>query len=173
MKNTVISILFLTISTFQIFTPSVVLANHLQPKNGCDLTQPNHCVKGYSCLPSQSDPQRGICQEDPFGENFGKIQPPEALKNFIGTDQTGSGAISKFLTNLIALIYIIATIVLIFMLLWGAFDWITSGGDKEKVHAARERITQAFIGIILFAVAFAVIAVVGAFTGFKFFVGQP
>ena len=103
---------------------------------------------------------------------FGTIAPPPAISTFIGSDPTGAGGISKFLSNLIALIYTIATIVLIFMLLWGAFDWITSGGDKEKIQEARGRITNAIIGIVLFSLAFAAIAVLGEFTGFKFFEGQ-
>lgn len=105
-------------------------------------------------------------------DTFGTISPPPALSNFIGTDPTGAAGISKFLTNLVALIYTLAAVVFIFMLLWGAYDWITSGGEKEKMQTAKERITQAFVGIILFAAAFAVIAILGRFTGFIFFVGQ-
>ncbi len=103
---------------------------------------------------------------------FGSISPPPALQKFIGDDPTGAGAISKFLSNGITLIYSIAAIVLLFMLLWGAFEWMTSGGDKEKLSSAQKRIMSAIIGIILFAVAFAVIAVLGQFTGFTFFAGQ-
>jgi len=103
---------------------------------------------------------------------FGQIKPPDALKDFVGKDPSGAGGISKFLSNLIVLIYSIATIVLIFMLLWGAFDWMTSEGDKEKLSKAQQKIINAIIGIILFAIAFAVIQVLGRFTGFTFFVGQ-
>lgn len=99
---------------------------------------------------------------------FGQIQPPQAIQNF----GFGGLGISKFLSNTIALIYIIAIIVLIFMILWSAFEWLTSGGDKEKVESARRRLTYAFLGIILFAAAFAVIQIIGRFTGFNFFVGQ-
>ena len=73
---------------------------------------------------------------------------------------------------LITLIYIVATIVLLFMLLWGAFDWLTSEGDKEKVENARRKIINAIVGIMLFAIAFAIIQVIGQFTCFKFFAGQ-
>jgi len=46
------------------------------------------------------------------------------------------------------------------------------GGDKEKIASARGRIFNAIIGIILFAIAFAIIRVIGQFTGFTFFKGQ-
>lgn len=104
---------------------------------------------------------------------FGTITPPSPIADFLGSsDKTGAGAISKFLSNFVTLIYSAAAIVLIFMLLWGAFDWMVSGGDKEAVAKARNRIINAFIGILLFAVAFAIIQVLGQFTGFTFFAGQ-
>lgn len=38
-------------------------------------------------------------------------------------------------------------------LLWGALDWIGSGGEKEKIVKAQGKITQAIVGIcILFSV---------------------
>ncbi|MDD5415438.1 MAG: pilin [Candidatus Daviesbacteria bacterium] len=103
---------------------------------------------------------------------FGTITPPSPIAGFIGGDQTGTAGISKFLSNGVALIYSIAVVILVFMLLWGSFEWIISEGDKEKIAAAQKRILNAIIGIILFAVAFAVIKLLGQFTGFEFFVGQ-
>lgn len=103
---------------------------------------------------------------------FGTVSPPPALKGLVDKDPTGVGGISIFLSNLIALIYMLAMFVLVFMLVWGAWDWITSGGEKEKLDGARKKLINAIIGITLFAVAFAVIKVLGVFTGFEFFVGQ-
>lgn len=103
---------------------------------------------------------------------FGKIQTPIVFRHFIERDASGASAISMILSNLVTLIYSIATIVLIFMILWGAFDWLTSGGDKEKLEHAKSRLINAFVGIMLFAIAFAVIQILGKFTGFTFFVGQ-
>lgn len=105
-------------------------------------------------------------------DTFGKISPPPAIAPFVNKDSTGSGGISSLLSNLIQLFYGLAAVVLIYMLLWGAYDWITSEGQKEKLESARNKIINALIGIILFAMAFAVIQVIGQFTGFKFFVGQ-
>ena len=163
-------LIFLIISVFCLFNAPVTNAE------SC-FKNPHTCDQypGLSCLADPQHPEDTElyrCLPDPFGTNFGKIQAPAPLAGFLQKDPTGAGGISQFLSNLIALIYTIATIVLIFMILWGAFDWLTSGGEKEKVEAARNRITYALIGMILFAVAFAAIAVLGTFTGFKFFVGQ-
>lgn len=98
---------------------------------------------------------------------FGKITPPDPLKPF--TEKGGAGGISLFLSNLVILIYEIAAVIFIFMLLWGALEWILSGGNKESLDKARGRITNALIGITILAVAFAILSLVSTFTGFKFF----
>lgn len=107
-----------------------------------------------------------------FQKNFGSINPPPAIQKFIGTDPTAAAGISRFFSNLVALIYIVAIVALIFMILWGAFDWIISEGEKEKIQSAQKKIVNALIGITLFAAAFAIIQLIGTFTGFTFFTGQ-
>ncbi len=107
-----------------------------------------------------------------IGQIFGNITPPSPIAQFAGGNATGATGISTFLSNLISLIYIFAAIALLFMFLWGAFDWITSEGDKEKVKSAQNKIINAIVGIILFAVVFAFLRVLSAFTGFEFFQGS-
>lgn len=109
---------------------------------------------------------------DAVDETFGKILRPPSLGGLTQTNETGAEVISKILSNLVTLIYSVAAVVLVFMILWGAFDWLTSEGDKEKLENAKRKLINAFIGIMLFAVAFAVIQILGKFTGFTFFVGQ-
>lgn len=154
----IIGICYSLINAFAALAVDIGVNGFCNPNSTTD-----RCAASLSCLKDKDGDY--ICQP-----TFGVIQPPDFLKNFIGTDKTGAAGISKFLSNLIALIYAIAAIVLIFMLLWGAFEWLTSGGDKEKVSSAQKRIISAIIGIILFAIAFAVIQVLGTFTGFTFFV---
>ncbi|MDP3974080.1 MAG: hypothetical protein Q8P92_04615 [Candidatus Daviesbacteria bacterium] len=98
---------------------------------------------------------------------FGTIEPPDQLKGLVGKDQTGTQGLSLFLSQLVALIYVAAAVMLLFMLLWGGWDWMTSGGDKEKLAAARDKLIHALIGIGLFAAAFAIIRVIETAFGFK------
>ncbi len=109
---------------------------------------------------------------DKIDETFGKINTPPVFKAFIEKDSSGGSAISHFFSNGVTLIYYLAFVVLIIMLVWGAFDWLTSEGDKEKIASARGKLINAVIGIILFAIAFAAIQILGNFTGFTFFKGQ-
>lgn len=141
----------------------------------CNPSDPNtHCNKGYSCQESKSKAGTYLCQltTSGIGNIFGKITAPDAISKLAGKDTTGASGISKFLSNLVQLIYTFAAIALLFMLIWGAFDWIVSEGDKEKLQAAQRKILNAIIGIVLFAVAFAIISILGTFTGFRFFQGQ-
>lgn len=129
---------------------------------------------GFSCQPSD-DPRQpaGVCKPDTVGSFFGKISPPPELKPFLKNDTTGASGISAFLSNLIALFYSMAAIAVVFMLVWGAFEWLTSGGNKEQLEKARNRIISAMVAILLFAAIFAILNVLGVFTGFEFFAKPP
>lgn len=99
---------------------------------------------------------------------FGKITPPDFLLPL--TNRGGAGGISFFLTKVVELIYLVAGIIFLFMVIISAFQWMLSGGDKEAVSKARGRLTWAIIGIVLLALAFVIIRVIGQIIGFKFFV---
>lgn len=64
------------------------------------------------------------------------------------------------LTFVIRFFFIVAGIMAILYLLLGAFAWITSGGNKESVDKARDKILNAVIGIILIFVVLALVAVI-------------
>ncbi len=67
----------------------------------------------------------------------------------------GYSDLGKFITNIVGLAFGIAIIVVLIMLVWGAFDWILSGGDKDAVGKARSKIVNALIGLAVLSVAFA------------------
>lgn len=50
----------------------------------------------------------------------------------------------------------IALLILLFMLVTGAIQWMTSGGEGAKLTEARERITNAIIGIIILSGSLAI-----------------
>lgn len=164
----------LAFSIVFLFLTTTVIAADKPPDATCepriDICTPKDGVN-YSCQPGPPDAagkRNYTCQVDVFGQ----IETHPAIKNLLGKDQTGAAGISQFLSNFIKLIYTVSAIALVFMLLWGAFDWIISEGNKEKLQAAQQKIIAAVIGILLLAVAFAIIQVLGAFTGFTFFAGQ-
>lgn len=77
---------------------------------------------------------------------FGGISPPAAM-NVGGSDPVAG--LGKFIGFGINMFILIAGMFLILYLLWGAFDWIASSGEKEKIVKAQNKITNALIGIVL------------------------
>ncbi len=90
------------------------------------------------------------------------IERPKVNNTNVGYDNP-----SEFVKNIITFAFIIATIAVLFMLVWGALEWILSGGDKEKVASAQKRITHALVGFAILAVAFAIATLAGQFLGFN------
>jgi hypothetical protein len=68
---------------------------------------------------------------------------------------------------------IAAGIWFIFQFLIGGFFWITSGGDKQKLHEARERITNAFVGLLIVVVGWAILSFAGQFFGYDILLKNP
>lgn len=75
----------------------------------------------------------------------------------------GIGFFQRFLPNLITLALIVGALAFLFVLILGAIQWITSGGDKANLESARGKIVAGIIGVgILFSV-FAIINLIEVF----------
>lgn len=86
---------------------------------------------------------------------FTFAQPPQFSITSIGT----------FIGSVISLIFIIAGVLIFVYIAWGAFQWITAGGDKSQTQAARERISGALIGFSIFALLVAITLLAEYFFG--------
>lgn len=67
-----------------------------------------------------------------------------------GSPQAGFSALLVAGVNIFL---IVGGIAALFYMLWGAIDYITSGGEEEKVTKARQKLTYAALGAILMIVA--------------------
>ncbi|MEK7577553.1 MAG: hypothetical protein AAB492_02955 [Patescibacteria group bacterium] len=85
-----------------------------------------------------------------------------------GGQEAGSSAIGAVLGAIIGAIIIMCFMVAFLYLLLGGFDWITSGGDKTKLTSARDKITNALIGLIIVGTVWAITVLVGQFVGIDF-----
>jgi len=90
---------------------------------------------------------------------IGKISPPPGIGILGGEVGT---ALARLFETGIRIFIIVAGFALIIYLLWGAYDWIISGGEKERIAKAQAKITNAVIGMILI---FVMLAVWGLVTG--------
>lgn len=91
----------------------------------------------------------------------------------LGNNQPGgvtrNTTVGNIISNALLIVFIVAGLAVLVFLIWGAFDWITSGGDKEKVSAARRKITNAFIGLVLLALAAFLVTLIGQVVGINLF----
>jgi hypothetical protein len=75
--------------------------------------------------------------------------------------------LSVWLNAILSFVMIVSALLVLLYLIWGAIEWITSGGDKGKVDQARQKIIAAVIGIIIVAASYAVFLLVLNFVGFE------
>lgn len=96
------------------------------------------------------------------------LSPAVVLAQSIKVEKPPQGfsSLGDFITKVLTFSFLIAILVVLAMLIWGAFEWITSGGDKDAVGKARGRIINALVGLAVLAIAFALARVAAQFLGF-------
>ena len=90
------------------------------------------------------------------------------INNIIGTINSPSNAdiykdpvnvgLGKIISTGIQLFFFLAGLAALVYLLWGAFDWIISNGEKEKLQKAQNKIQSAVIGLVLMVIVVTVLA---------------
>lgn len=100
---------------------------------------------------------------------FGTVNKPPGSE-FVGNDPVqGLGNLIAFFIQIVLFIGGLAALL---YLLWGAFDWINSSGEKEKLTKAQNKMMNAVIGLILMVAAFTIFSfVMGTVLGGKFGIG--
>ncbi len=71
-----------------------------------------------------------------------------------------AGAVTNFAERMAVLwrtVVIIGGLAFVLYLLWGGVEWITAGGDKQKIETARGKITQGIIGLAILAASYVIV----------------
>lgn len=71
----------------------------------------------------------------------------------------------SLISGLVNLVLMLAGIVFFFMFVIGGIKWIMSEGDKTKLDAARQQITNSLIGLAIIFVAWAIIVLLDTLFG--------
>lgn len=114
-------------------------------------TKADTCDQGLICKPLAANPAAGTCEIPTIN---------------ITKPTQGFASLGNAVSNILTIAFTVAILVVLVMLIWGAFEWITSGGDKDTVGKARGRIINALIGLAVLAVAYALARVAAQFLGF-------
>ncbi|MBI2596444.1 hypothetical protein HYW46_06985 [Candidatus Daviesbacteria bacterium] len=91
-----------------------------------------------------------------------ELQPPSGIEHLSGgLDTTGQ----KFINTGYQLFFIVAIIVALIFMMFSGIQWITSGGDSEKLASEKKRMVFAILGLMLVAAAFFIANMVVKTTG--------
>lgn len=87
---------------------------------------------------------------------------------FEGSVETGDFFYTSFprlISAILRIVIVIAALLVFFYLIWGAIEWITSGGDKGQTEKARNKITASIIGLVILSATVALFFLVMSFFG--------
>ena len=102
----------------------------------------------------------------PAGPDWvGTLDSPAGVK-IGGTELDPSNAnetVGNVLTWLLDIAFAVAVILVLGNIIFGAYQWITSGGKSDKIAAGRNRIIWAIVGLILVAAAWGLTVVIQGF----------
>lgn len=90
--------------------------------------------------------------------DYGQIKAPGGIPTG-GLEPGGTG--QKILQTGIELFFIAAVVIALIVMIFSGIQWITSGGDKQKLASARNRLVFAIIGLVVVFLAFFIIGVIG------------
>ncbi|MFA5932633.1 MAG: pilin [Microgenomates group bacterium] len=71
-----------------------------------------------------------------------------------GNSAIASPTIGGIITPALEAVFLIASVLMFVWMVWGIFQYIFAGGEKEKLAKARSRITWAIVGFIIVLLAF-------------------
>lgn len=113
-----------------------------------------------------------------------KLSPDGGFKGFgpLGlegqTAYAGGGLLTDFISSAIGIISVIAIIWFVFVLITGAFSFMTAGSDKAAIEAAQKKILNGVIGLAVTVFGVFVIKLIGTVIGLpdilnlNFFLGE-
>lgn len=97
------------------------------------------------------------------------INPIDGLtNNFRGLANITGNNLGTTIGRLITAIFVIAAIIALFYLIYGAIKWIISEGDKQKVADARNHIIAAIVGLVIVFLSFFILSIILGLFGISF-----
>lgn len=73
-----------------------------------------------------------------------------------GNSSVKDASIGGVLTPAFEIVFLIVSVLLLVWLVWGIFQYIFAGGNKENLAKARSRITWAIVGFCIVLLAFTI-----------------
>lgn len=97
---------------------------------------------------------------------LGSFQP--ATNAYSAGSETQAGALAnmeKFISNVIGFLTVVGAVMFVIFFVMGAFQWITSGGDKGSLEKARNRMVQGILGLVILVASYSILGLLGSLVG--------
>lgn len=102
----------------------------------------------------------------PGGSYFLDILNPTGYSTGVtGPGQQAAQPLGDLINNITSAIFVIGGILLLVYLLFGAFKYITAGGDDKATQSAKNMMTNAVVGILIMTVSFFIVRIAGTVLG--------
>lgn len=103
-----------------------------------------------------------------YTQIIGQISAPPVVQKLNESDPTGATGVTNFLSTVVNLFFVLSSIVVVFMVIWAAYDYIISFGEKDAIGRARQKMTWAIIGLVLLSLSFVIFRILEYITDIKF-----
>lgn len=97
--------------------------------------------------------------------DFDKITTPGAYDPKGGDIGSYTSAAEKIISNVLVTLTVVASLSFLIYFLLGGLSWITAGGQKDKVENAKTMMTNGAIGLIIVALSYSIVWIVGKALG--------
>lgn len=102
-----------------------------------------------------------------IGDPFGGIGPLGDTSSYSVNPVHPIGEFETIISVTIGVMTVAGGIWFIFQIFAGAFQWLSSGGEKQALQNAQKRIVNAVVGLLTIVLAYLFIAIIGRILGFN------
>jgi len=96
-----------------------------------------------------------------------QLGPIQGYGNRLGnvTNDNFSITFVDIMSQVLGILTVVGALWFMFRIFTTALAWISAGGDKQAVEGAKQKFTQAIIGLLVVVISYALLGVVGYFLG--------
>lgn len=92
----------------------------------------------------------------------------------VNLDATGAlTAVTRVISNIVGVMTIAAGIWFLLQLLLAGINWISAEGDAKKLQASQQRITSAFLGLLIVITGMILLSLASKFLGYDLLITNP
>ena len=112
------------------------------------------------CLAQVGFQNSGKAMQDAVGDTYDShvIGENQSSVDFAADVSVAPFAVALMLANYVLFFFQLIAVITTLFIIYGGFQWLTAGGNSEKVSQAQKTVTNAAIGLLVVMSAYLIIA---------------